>query len=368
MSRRMRRSDRRSSCASLGLERLEDRQLLSGWSVPALSQSPPWAPAPISPAPAVSHSAAPQPSASWSTSPADSQSEADETYSQQPASSAQTTTDSAGAMASNARAAAAANSSSDSAAAVSAGYGGGSYSSGLVGGGSSAGGAASESAFSYYGQQPFYRLPPDQISAFRATGVDIPQATVDSQALATLIANQDNPNGQGRTAAADAVARRNAEVLVVAANVQGILEQRPILGDSRTVPATAQADEEGLQPSAVAVEPSQPDALAGSLVFSMLPSAGQVAVGMLPVDLPALERGVEQFFGQVAKLGEHVSDFEVAQRLAPWLVAVALSTAALETARWRFWKPAAATPVLTSSTRGFSTVHPSGTDPFPDIS
>jgi hypothetical protein len=281
-----------------------------------------------------------------------SASEADSTSSTAPASSA-----------GYARSAAANSSSAKSGATFGEVYtAGGSYTASVAG--ASASNAGAESAFSYYGQQPFYRLPPDQISAFRASGVDIPQATTDAQALAAIVANQDNPNGPGH-AAADAASRRNAEIVAVAVGSRAIVEQRAVLGDVRAEAPSAPSEVPD-RPGLGTTESDRPETLTRALSF--LPGSSQVAVGMLPVDLAALERGVEQFFGQIATLGDHVSYLEAAQRLAPWLVAVALSTAALETARWRFWKPAPATPVLTSTARGFSTTHPSGTDPFADLS
>jgi hypothetical protein len=244
-------------------------------------------------------------------------------------------------------------------------YGGGSfYGATAAGPSGSAAAAASESAFSYYGQQPFYRLPPDQISAYRAIGLDLPEHVSDTPALIAAIANQENQSSAGHNGAAETATRRVAEVLVVMVTAHGIADERPAREDARAGAVAAEAS----GPPAIAESPAQPDALVSPLALGMLPGSGQVAAGMLPVDLAALERGVEQFFGQMGRLGDHISGSEAAQRLTPWLVAVALSTAALEAARWRFWKPAGATPILAGKTRGFSTTHPSGTDPFPDVS
>ena len=361
MSRRIRKSHERSRCASLAVERLEDRILLS-WTQPAVSPLPRLSPALTAPA-------SPQPATSGDVSSSDSSPEANDNYAQNPPAASTDWADSASTSNATtgeyAHAAAVTTSSPAKPATVSnVDYGGGGYV--AAGTSGSASGAGSESAFSYYGQQPFYRLPPDQISAYRATGLDMPQAAPDTGALIDIVANQDNPNSSNHATAADAATRRIAEVLVVTVAARGIGVQHPAPEDGRIVVAEAPAEAGG--PLVVAAEPAQADAAVAPLALSLLPSSGQVAAGMLPVDLAALERGVEQFFGQMARLGDHVSGSEAAQRLAPWLVAVALSTAALETARWRFWKAAPGTPVLAGNTRGFSTIHPSGTDPFPDAS
>ncbi len=375
MSRRICKSHQRCRCA-LSLEMLEDRIALSGWSLPAAATAPSWKAA--IPTPVASTSTPP----SWNVSSSASYSGEQDNYVHQTAAAStdwsdtpSTTSPTPATVGQYSHTATATTSSPPKSATVSSvDYGGGGY----VAAAASSSGAGSESAFSYYGQQPFYRLPPDQISAYRASGEDMPQSASDNPALLAIVANQDGPNSAGHPTTADTAARRNADVLVVMVSARPSADQHIALEAGRFV-ALAAAEARG--PVIVPAVEAESNSLVAPLTLGLLPSSGKVAAGMLPVDLEALERGVEQFFGQMATLGDHVSGGEAAQRLTPWLVAVALSTAALETARWRFWKPAPGTPAIARTTRGFSTTHPrpkkktvpclfsaSGTDPFPDAS
>jgi hypothetical protein len=55
--------------------------------------------------------------------------------------------------------------------------------------------------------------------------------------------------------------------------------------------------------------------------------------GILRVDLPALEAGVERFFSRLEELGDELSDADVAWRLGAWSLTAAGAAAALEFAR-----------------------------------
>jgi hypothetical protein len=65
------------------------------------------------------------------------------------------------------------------------------------------------------------------------------------------------------------------------------------------------------------------------------PELASLAAGTVPVDLSALARGAEQFFGRLEDLGTEVRGGPVLLRLAPWLVTVSVTTAALELVRWQ---------------------------------
>lgn len=363
------RSNQRPRRTLLWLESLEERQLLSGGGPPIITQLSSAGTEPTYLSPASTGVAGTQPAANGGTASAVGQPGADESYTNQPVSSSPSLSASANSayqatalirVAGNANAK---GNASDSPFAGSAGtvvdYGGAGNS--LTGLAASGLGGVSESAFAYYGQQPFYRLPPDQISQYRAIGSAVPQSGADNATLDAVTGRPDSTNGPGRAAIADAASRYNAEGLTSAWSARDREEQPLAPGDSPLVQAAALADERASLTGA-----GQPNALAASLAFSLPANLGQVAVGALPVDLAALERGVEQFFGQMSMLGEHLSSGEATQRLAPWLVAVALSTAALETARWRLWKPAPATPGLAARTRGVSTTCPNEIEAIPD--
>jgi hypothetical protein len=62
------------------------------------------------------------------------------------------------------------------------------------------------------------------------------------------------------------------------------------------------------------------------------PQAGTPLAGLVPFDLEKLQRGADDFFALLARLGEGWADGTVATRLVPWLAAVA---GAFELARLR---------------------------------
>lgn len=68
------------------------------------------------------------------------------------------------------------------------------------------------------------------------------------------------------------------------------------------------------------------------------PQVASLLTGSAPVDLPALDRGVDHFFSRLEDLGKELPSGPVLLRLAPWLVAVSAATAALELARWQMKK------------------------------
>jgi hypothetical protein len=238
------------------------------------------------------------------------------------------------------------------------------YSAASSGGSGTVSGGITETAYTYYGQQPFYRNPADASGASRFTGREMPEPSTEGEVLASLTASeQENAAVIARSTATtlETASRRNMAAPSPLVRLTGGLaaaEIQPLLVDDLTQPQTGPGTVLAAGPDVVALLVRNP----GSPVLGVLPGTGHLAVGMLPVDVAALERGVAQFFSQVGALGDHVTDLEAARRLAPWLVAVALSTAALETARWRFWKPAPCQPVLTGLTRAAAAGPPSGSD------
>jgi hypothetical protein len=66
--------------------------------------------------------------------------------------------------------------------------------------------------------------------------------------------------------------------------------------------------------------------------------AGTPVAGLLPFDLPALERGVEKFFAQMESVGEDLSGSRFVLDLAPWFASGAVTIVAVELARWRLAK------------------------------
>jgi hypothetical protein len=62
---------------------------------------------------------------------------------------------------------------------------------------------------------------------------------------------------------------------------------------------------------------------------------GAVLAGMPALDLAALQRGVQQFFARIDRLGEDLAGPRLTVRLAPWVVAVAAANAAYELVRWQ---------------------------------
>jgi hypothetical protein len=71
-----------------------------------------------------------------------------------------------------------------------------------------------------------------------------------------------------------------------------------------------------------------------------VPELASLAAGTVPVDLSALARGAEQFFSRLEDLGTEARGGPVLLRLAPWLVTVSVTTAALELARWQMKRQA----------------------------
>ena len=55
--------------------------------------------------------------------------------------------------------------------------------------------------------------------------------------------------------------------------------------------------------------------------------------GVLPLDLAALERSVDEFFSALAGLDSERTLIGTARRLAPWMIAALAGTAAVEFAR-----------------------------------
>jgi hypothetical protein len=73
--------------------------------------------------------------------------------------------------------------------------------------------------------------------------------------------------------------------------------------------------------------------IADSDVPAPAPQLASLVAGMAPVDLAALQRGVDQFFTRLEGLGEELPRGPILLRLAPWIATTALATAAWEVAR-----------------------------------
>jgi hypothetical protein len=64
-----------------------------------------------------------------------------------------------------------------------------------------------------------------------------------------------------------------------------------------------------------------------------VPEGGQLAAGVSPVDLNALERGLDRFFAHLNEQGRRLIEWPGLARLGSWLAAAATATAAFEIAR-----------------------------------
>jgi hypothetical protein len=71
----------------------------------------------------------------------------------------------------------------------------------------------------------------------------------------------------------------------------------------------------------------------GSLWPQLSPKLGRLVAGLVPIDVAVLERGAEAFFAQLENLGGALTDTDVIDRLAPWIVAVASTAVSIELVR-----------------------------------
>src|SRR5262249_16609484 len=141
-----------------------------------------------------------------------------------------------------------------------------------------------ESAFSYYGQQPFYRMPPDQSGAAQAGGLAMPRPPSEAQILAaTLVADEAHAPAT-RTAAtnADAVSRHTPALVAAQAGAAALEDG---WGLAANAPPDLVRPDAGSDPTLMlAAAPELVARVAAPALFGMAPSAGQIAVGTVPFD------------------------------------------------------------------------------------
>jgi hypothetical protein len=66
---------------------------------------------------------------------------------------------------------------------------------------------------------------------------------------------------------------------------------------------------------------------------NLAPQAGKLLAGIVPFDVPALERGVRSFFSRIENLGGDLSNSEWMTGLVPWVTGVSAVIVAYEFAR-----------------------------------
>jgi Planctomycete extracellular len=72
---------------------------------------------------------------------------------------------------------------------------------------------------------------------------------------------------------------------------------------------------------------------------------GNLIAGTVPLDLAALERGIEEFFAHLDDLGQEITQWRVAATLTRWVVAAVFANATYELACW-FGKPSRSSVVI----------------------
>jgi hypothetical protein len=170
-------------------------------------------------------------------------------------------------------------------------------------------------------------------------------AAVAQHSAAAPAAAQGSATGPERpqpppaaTTRADSGALLVAEATHAAADRALLHAARPRTADipePLSPPATVGSVSEADRDAEEAMEPG------GEVAENQAAPAPQVAsllTGNAPVDLLALDRGVDHFFSRLEDLGRELPSGPVLLRLAPWVVAVSAATAALELARWQMKK------------------------------
>jgi hypothetical protein len=158
-------------------------------------------------------------------------------------------------------------------------------------------------------------------SGASAAAVDAPETTSPPPAPPPA-AVAEPPGPVAGAGTADGATTRNA-----------VHAARPMVaaGMLLAVPAMPRAAEPG-----DSGEPFDPVIeVADSQTVPAEPQFASLVSGTVPVDLTALQRGVDQFFTQLEALGQELPKGPVLLRLAPWFLAAAAATAGLEVARWQ---------------------------------
>jgi hypothetical protein len=164
-------------------------------------------------------------------------------------------------------------------------------------------------------------------------------------ASASPPAAEKPPASSGSAAPAPAAPAASGPVVVASAatpaSPAGVVRAaRPAGGDEGALTASASVSR-GADQDRDSEEPLDPGTeVPDSQAPAPLPQFASLLAGSAPVDLPALQRGVDQFFTRLEAVGEELPKGPLLLRLAPWVASVALSTAALEVARWQMRKQA----------------------------
>jgi hypothetical protein len=182
----------------------------------------------------------------------------------------------------------------------------------------------------------------DQTPSTPAPQQNAPQPNV--QAVAAVLTSQQRPADQAtlqkppqaEQSAPHPQAPASVQTVgpaAVAGGTAGPLPQRlPDAGatDSKPAPLGAEEVADDVRP----VEgPSELASASDTQVPASAPEEGSLLAGFVPLDLSALEHGVDRFFAELEAQSQDWGGLHVAMGWAPWLTAGAAATAAFELAR-----------------------------------
>jgi hypothetical protein len=97
--------------------------------------------------------------------------------------------------------------------------------------------------------------------------------------------------------------------------------------------ASSYGEEAEMPPAAESAPQPVPPPVAATDGPAPAPSPGGPIADLVPIDVEAIQRGVDSFFERLAGLSEEWSDGQVLEKLTPWCMAA--TVAAHEWARWR---------------------------------
>jgi hypothetical protein len=105
------------------------------------------------------------------------------------------------------------------------------------------------------------------------------------------------------------------------------------------LPSVSSGDVASLE-HALLVDPDKPDIRSAAVQEKVVsaPLTNSLVAGIVPVDLAAVERSVDQFFARMDELGSELITAPASAKLAPWLLGAGLTTAAWQLAQWRLTK------------------------------
>jgi len=160
------------------------------------------------------------------------------------------------------------------------------------------------------------RVDPNQSNLLSARPVEGPATSASAAVTAPQPVSRvlGNEPGQG------------VELHTAATQAQSGPVEAVVRFDARA-PIESRAASDALDNDEVAMETTAAAMSDGS------PRIQPLLAGMLPVDLPALQAGVERFFAQLEELGDELADPDLAWRIGAWSVTAAGAAAALEFAR-----------------------------------